>query len=109
MHDAKLPPETAARLLQVLVSYTAGSVAQRVRVTANDAADRLLEVRTALGGATQQDHPLTAAAAAHLTARTGDDAFVLGLDLILAGAAAIGPDEHPPDARDRPSRTATTG
>lgn len=102
MHEAGLPPEPAARLLQVLVSYTAGSIAQQIGVTASGAADRTLEVRTTLGAVAQQGFPLTAAAAAHLTERTGDDAFVFGLDLILTGAAAAS-DGRTPDARSSPA------
>lgn len=96
MHDAELPPGSAARLLQVLVSYTAGSVAQQVGVTAGAAADRTAEVRTTLGALPLEDFPLTAAAAAHLTDRAGDAAFAFGLDLILAGAVTMAPDGRPP-------------
>jgi AcrR family transcriptional regulator len=90
MHSAGASPAGSARLLQTLVSYTVGAVAQSLAVLSGAAADRTDEVRGALGGLSPTDFPLSAAAAGHLVSRTGEEAFTAGLDLILAGARRPG-------------------
>ncbi|MGF1648787.1 MAG: TetR/AcrR family transcriptional regulator C-terminal domain-containing protein [Kineosporiaceae bacterium] len=88
--SAGTSPAGAARLLQTLVSYTVGAVAQELATPSRAAATRTDEVRRTLGGLSPTDFPLTAAAAGHLVSRTGAEAFAAGLDLILAGARRPG-------------------